>query len=130
HSRGKAARELTIGRKLRELRDQRHLTQQDMAARAGVPRTYISRIENARLLPGPVMLQRIADALDVAVRDPLPRNGNGQGLSFSEDDPYWTALAAGFSQLRPQDMSVVLDHVRGMIGAAAGHSFAPMATAR
>ena len=40
--RGKTARELTIGRKLRELREERLLTQQDMAGKAGVPRTHIS----------------------------------------------------------------------------------------
>lgn len=56
---------LAIGRQLRAVRNQRHLTQRELARRARVPRTYISRIENDKLLPGPLMLQRIADALEV-----------------------------------------------------------------
>ncbi len=125
HSRIKTARELTIGRKLRELRDQRHLTQQDMADKAGVPRTYISRIENARLLPGPVMLRRIAEALQVEILDLLPANkvGSVHGGSCAEQDPFWTCLSGYFMQLQPEEMSQVLEHIRGMLGGIDTHSF-------
>jgi transcriptional regulator with XRE-family HTH domain len=130
HSRTRTARELTIGRKLRELRDQRCLTQQQMAVKAGVPRTYISRIENARLLPGPVMLRRISEALEVGILDLLPSNRNGNGQSFGEEDPYWTSLTGYFTQLRPLEMSMVLDHVRTMIGENSSHSFVPAMMAK
>ncbi len=110
--RGKTARELTIGRKLRDLREQQHLTQQEMAGRAGVPRTYISRIENARLLPGPTMLHRIAGALGVSILNLLPGNGNGNGSSDATDDPFWKTLAGYFRQLQPEEMAIVLSHVR------------------
>ena len=128
--RGKTARELTIGRKLRELREQRHLTQQDMAGRAGVPRTYISRIENARLLPGPLMLHRIADALDVAILELLPqhKNGNGHsgnGHSGTEEASFWNELMEHFSQLQPEEMSQVVDHVRGLVAYNPAHDFVP-----
>jgi transcriptional regulator with XRE-family HTH domain len=112
--RGKTARELTIGRKLRELREQRHLTQQEMAGKAGVPRTYISRIENARLLPGPVMLQRIADALAVAILDLLPHAKNGIGAPEMEDNHYWASFVSYFSQLRPADMAYIVSHARSL----------------
>lgn len=126
HSRTKTARELTIGRKLRELRDQRRLTQQDMADKAGVPRTYISRIENARLLPGPVMLRRIAEALQVEILDLLPANKNGSvnGGSCAEQDPFWSCLSGYFVQLQPEEMSQVLEHIRGMLVGVASQSFA------
>jgi transcriptional regulator with XRE-family HTH domain len=116
HSRTRAARELTIGRKLRELRDQRHLTQQEMAAKAGVPRTYISRIENARLLPGPVMLRRIAEALDVEILDLLPPNKNLNLASepSATEDVFWSCLARYFAQLEAPAMTQVLDHARMM----------------
>lgn len=113
--RGKTARELTIGRKLRELREERHLTQQEMAGKAGVPRTYISRIENARLLPGPVMLRRIADALAVAILDLLPQNNNGSGAPDLADENYWASFVSYFSQLRPNDMAYVISQVRAML---------------
>ncbi len=95
---------------LRDLREQQHLTQQEMAGRAGVPRTYISRIENARLLPGPTMLHRIADALGVPILDLLP--GNGNGSSDASDDPFWKTLAGYFRQLQPEEMAIVVSHVR------------------
>ena len=113
--RGKTARELTIGRKLRELREERHLTQQEMAGKAGVPRTYISRIENARLLPGPVMLARIAEALAVGILDLLPQNKPIGAAPEFADDTYWASFVSYFSQLRPGDMSYVVSHVREMV---------------
>jgi transcriptional regulator with XRE-family HTH domain len=112
--RGKTTRELTIGRKLRELREQRHLTQQDMACRAGVPRTYISRIENARLLPGPLMLGRIATALDVAILELLPHGKNGNGHSAIEAGAFWEDLVQNFSLLSPEEMSRVMFFARSM----------------
>jgi len=112
--RGKTARELTIGRKLRELREQRHLTQQDMACRAGVPRTYISRIENARLLPGPLMLGRIATALDVAILQLLPHRQNGNGHPDPEDGPFWEKLVQNFSLLSPEEMSRAMFFARAL----------------
>ncbi len=110
--RGKTTRELTIGRKLRELREQRHLTQQDMACRAGVPRTYISRIENARLLPGPLMLGRIATALDVAILELLPPNRNGNGYPDAAEGSYWEELVQNFSLLSAEEMSRALFFAR------------------
>ncbi|MBI4464671.1 MAG: helix-turn-helix transcriptional regulator [Acidobacteria bacterium] len=112
--RGKTAREFTIGRRLRELREQRNLTQQEMAGKAGVPRTYISRIENARLLPGPVMLHRIADALAVKILDLLPQNRNGILHGEPEQDPFWEAFAKHFLQLSPQQMSRVVSYARNL----------------
>ena len=122
--RGKTARELTIGRKLRELREERHLTQQDMAGKAGVPRTYISRIENARLLPGPVMLRRIADALSVAILDLLPQSKNVMAAPELADESYWASFVSYFSQLRPADMAYVVSHVRDL--AEQHHAPAPL----
>lgn len=129
--RGKTAREITIGRKLRELREERHLTQQDMAAKAGVPRTYISRIENARLLPGPVMLNRISDALGVAILDLLPTGKNPLGAVQFEDEAYWTSFTSMFEQLRPGDMSMVVAKARDMIeGIGTAADYYPLAIAR
>ena len=122
--RGKTTRELTIGRKLRELREQRSLTQQEMAGRAGVPRTYISRIENARLLPGPTMLQRIAEALAVEILDLLPQSKNGIAAAGSEpQDPFWNSFASQFSELRPDRMLQVLSHVRDLVNGNHAPSF-------
>lgn len=123
--RGKTTRELTIGRKLRELREQRHLTQQDMACRAGVPRTYISRIENARLLPGPLMLGRIATALDVAILELLPPNRNGNGHAAVTDGPYWEELMQNFSLLSAEEMSRAVFIARSLADENEQHDLVP-----
>lgn len=129
--RGKTTRELTIGRRLRELREQRHLTQQDMAGRAGVPRTYISRIENARLLPGPLMLSRIASALDVTILALLPANrngngnGNGNGHFSAADISFWSELAEHFSRLSPEEMSRAMFFARALTEQSASPELVP-----
>lgn len=60
-----AARE--IGARVREVREGRALTQQEVAKRAGLAMDAMSRIENGYRKPRPSTLQRLAAALDVAV---------------------------------------------------------------
>lgn len=63
-------------------RRMRGLTQKQLAVASHLPRTYISRIENGRIIPGLVTLERVALALGVALPAllvPSARNGNGNG---------------------------------------------------
>ena len=74
---------------VRAWRQQRGLTQKQLAFAAHLPRTYISRIENGRILPGLSTLERVAGALHVglaALLDRRGRNGcsaahNGHGVN-------------------------------------------------
>jgi len=66
---------MLIGPRLRELREQRNLSQGDITEAIGLPRSYISRIENGHAVPSVETLQRLATALDV----PLYR------IFYSED---------------------------------------------
>ena len=103
------------------------MTQQDVAGRASVPRTYVSRVENARLLPGPLMLSRIASALDVAILKLLPpnRDGNGNGHSGAENTSFWNALVEDFSQLTPEEMSRVMFVARTLADQTASRELVP-----
>jgi transcriptional regulator with XRE-family HTH domain len=56
---------MLIGPRLRELREQRNLSQGDITEVIGLPRSYISRIENGHAAPSLETLQRLATALDV-----------------------------------------------------------------
>jgi transcriptional regulator with XRE-family HTH domain len=58
-------RAMLIGARLRELREERKLSQGDITEAIGLPRTYISRIENGHAVPSLETLQRLAAALDV-----------------------------------------------------------------
>ena len=60
-----AACRMFIGQRLRELRETRDLTQDDIARRSGFPRPYISRIENGHAIPSIETLERLAGALSM-----------------------------------------------------------------
>jgi DNA-binding XRE family transcriptional regulator len=60
---------------VRAWRQQRGLTQKQLAFAAHLPRTYISRIENGRILPGLSTLERVAGALHVGLAALLDRRG-------------------------------------------------------
>lgn len=65
---------------VRNWRRLRGLTQKQLAVASQLPRTYISRIENGRIIPGLVTLERVAGALAVSLPSLLgPSNGNGAG---------------------------------------------------
>ena len=106
---------LKMGRLLQRFRGERGMTQGELALLAVVPRSYVSRIENDHLLPGPRIASRLAAVLAVEIRDLLPgapefaRNG-----SLSKD-PTCAQLCAGFSRLQPQEMAAVLSEVRHML---------------
>ncbi len=85
---------------VRSWRQQRGLTQKQLAFAAHLPRTYISRIENGRILPGLSTLERVAIALHIGLPALFDRrmrshacnggangnghgNGNGNGNGFS-----------------------------------------------
>jgi transcriptional regulator with XRE-family HTH domain len=58
---------MTLGQRLKELRQERKLTQRQLADRAGVDFTYLSKIENDRLehTPSIKTLQDLARAVEV-----------------------------------------------------------------
>ncbi len=57
----------------------RGLTQKELAVASRLPRTYISRIENGRITPGLVTLERVAGALDVTLPVLLVPSASGGG---------------------------------------------------
>ncbi len=58
---------MLIGRRIRECRARKNMSQLELAERAELSATYIGFIENARKHPGLASLIRIANALDTTV---------------------------------------------------------------
>lgn len=56
-----------VGPAIRNLREQASISQEELAGRAELDRTYVSGIERGRRNPSVKSLQRIADALDVGL---------------------------------------------------------------
>jgi transcriptional regulator with XRE-family HTH domain len=67
---------MLIGSRLRQLREQRHMSQGDIEERTGLLRCYVSRVENGHTVPSLETLERFAGVLDV----PLYQ------LFYSEDE--------------------------------------------
>jgi transcriptional regulator with XRE-family HTH domain len=56
---------MDIGKRLRELREAKGLSQGDIERRAGLLRSYISRVEGGYTAPSLATLERFAKALEV-----------------------------------------------------------------
>ena len=56
-----------VGKRVREIRKLQALSQRDLARRMNVPRTYLSKVENCKVVPTVGTMCRIASALSVDV---------------------------------------------------------------
>jgi len=56
---------MLIGARLRQLREQKQMTQGDIEERTGLLSCYISRVENGHVIPSLETLERFAGVLDV-----------------------------------------------------------------
>jgi transcriptional regulator with XRE-family HTH domain len=56
---------MIIGDRLREMREQKKLSQGDIEKRTGLLRCYISRVENGHTVPAIQTLEKLARALEV-----------------------------------------------------------------
>ena len=57
----------TTGPALRALREQSGLTARQVAARAGVSESYLSRVENGRVIAEPAWIGNVAAAIAAAI---------------------------------------------------------------
>jgi len=70
--RNKADIRVRFGQKLRQLRTARGLSQEELAFRARLHRTYVSSAERGERNVSLVNLERLASALSVSLRDLVP----------------------------------------------------------
>lgn len=56
---------MEIGGRLRELREQKEMSQGDIERKSGLLRCYISRVENGHTIPSVDTLEKLARALEV-----------------------------------------------------------------
>src|SRR5271154_950611 len=61
------AQDMLIGARLRALRKQKNLSQDEIGKRIGLLRFYVSRVENNHTVPSIDTLEKIARALDVPI---------------------------------------------------------------
>jgi transcriptional regulator with XRE-family HTH domain len=56
---------VVIGKRLRELREEKELSQGDMEKKTGLLRCYVSRVENGHTIPAVETLEKFARALEI-----------------------------------------------------------------
>jgi transcriptional regulator with XRE-family HTH domain len=99
---------------VRDLRHVRNLSQRQLAARMGVPRTYISKIENGKAMPTLSSLDRLARALQVDIsallRDAPTRHRDESAVLMT--DPFLAEIAKFTSHLTSTQKSIFLNPVR------------------
>jgi len=105
---------LQVATAVRDLRHVRNLSQRQLAARMGVPRTYISKIENGKAMPTLSSLDRLAKALKVDIAALLrdANNRHSDETAVLTADPFLAEIAAFTSQLTELQRSIFLNHVR------------------
>ena len=105
---------LQVASAVRDLRHVRNLSQRQLAARMGVPRTYISKIENGKAMPTLSSLDRLARALQVDISALLrdaPTRHQGEAAVLMTD-PFLAEIAKYTAHLNPTQKSIFLNHVR------------------
>lgn len=65
---------VAFGSRVRELRRRQGLSQEDLADKCGLHRTYVGGIERGERNPSLRNIGRLADALGVAVRELFPES--------------------------------------------------------
>jgi transcriptional regulator with XRE-family HTH domain len=109
-----------IGKRLRELRLAKHLTQGDIEKRTGLFRCYVSRVEGGHTIPALETLEKFASALDLelyqlfysgsrkATAPKVPRQGRLAGQERN--------LVDLFKWLSPPDKKLLLQLARFAAG--------------
>jgi transcriptional regulator with XRE-family HTH domain len=117
---------MIVGKKLKEIREAKKLSQGDIEKKTGLLRCYVSRVENGHTVPSVETLEKFARALEVPlyrlfvdgdqkVKKPDIRTAN------SDDDNLWGASGKERGQLRlfAKALSKMTDRNRKMLLASA-----------
>lgn len=99
---------MVIGERLRELREQKKMSQGDVEKKTGLLRCYISRVENGHTVPAVPTLEKLARAFEVPMYKLFydgtePPQPPSISMEKSSDDSAWGSSgknAQYFSKLR------------------------------
>ena len=111
---------MEIGRRLRELRESRNLSQGDMEARTGLLRCYTSRVENGHTVPSIETIEKYANALGIALFAFFSNGANAPRAEppLPSKDPDWGStprerfhnhkIVSALTNMNDQDRQLVL----------------------
>jgi transcriptional regulator with XRE-family HTH domain len=116
---------MLIGTRLRQLREQKQMSQGDIEERTGLLRCYVSRVENGHTVPSLETLERFAGVLDVPMYqlfcsgDETPQTPSltprktleemtGEDCAGEEDTQFFVRLKNVLTRLARPDRDVLL----------------------
>jgi transcriptional regulator with XRE-family HTH domain len=115
---------MEIGRRLRELRESRNLSQGDIEVRTGLLRCYTSRVENGHTVPSIETIEKYANAFGIPLFAFFPNDANAPRIeqTLASKDADWGStpkerfqnrqLVTGLRKLKEHDRQLVLALVR------------------
>ena len=96
-----------FGARLREVRQSRSVTQADLAEKAQVALSHLSKLEKGEAAPGLELLDRLAKALETTITDLLPRP-----TSSDDSDDQQERVRAAFEAVIARAGDETLEMVR------------------
>jgi transcriptional regulator with XRE-family HTH domain len=110
---------MVIGERLRDLREQKEMSQGDVEKRTGLLRCYISRVENGHTVPSVDTLEKMARALEIPmyrlftddahVKKPdIPSQDIPTRAVKTKDDRDLRSLAKLLSRMNDKDRGLLL----------------------
>jgi transcriptional regulator with XRE-family HTH domain len=121
---------MIIGERLRQIREEKKLSQGDLERKTGLLRCYISRVENGHTVPAVETLEKFARALEIPMYqlfydsdEPLKlldlskREPSGETMwgSSGEDARVLAKFCRLFSRLKEDDRGLVLSLAQKMV---------------
>lgn len=103
------------GGKIREIREARGLTQDQLAELASLNRVTVAKYESGRVEPGAKSLSKIADALEISTDVLLGRTEEMQEVSEKAPQTLEArSVSAGMDKLPKEQREMILNMVRAM----------------
>jgi transcriptional regulator with XRE-family HTH domain len=110
---------MMLGVRLREIREDKHLSQGDIERLSGLKRCYVSRVENGHTVPAVETLEKLARALDVPIyrlfydgADLPPQRHNPDNKASwgnsGRSRRYLDRLALALGKMTPSDRDLIL----------------------
>jgi len=109
--------DVQVATAIRMLRQRHGMSQRQLALRMGVPRTYVSKIENEKAIPTLSSVERLSDALEVTVYELLCLCGPSREEEIRTllADPFLAELAEFTRGLNAMQMSSIVAQVRDIV---------------
>jgi transcriptional regulator with XRE-family HTH domain len=112
---------MDIGYRLRSLREQKNLSQEEVVKRTGLIRSYISRVENGHTVPSVATMEKMARALEISLyqllydgeQPPAPNRGESRGEadewgSSGKDGRFVKKLSQSLARMSERDRQVLM----------------------